>query len=93
MTTSDVIAREVVVHGIVQGVFFRSSCQQKAQRADVSGWARNESDGTVRAHFEGPRLEVESMVAWCQRGPRHAMVDRVDVTEREPSGLRGFDLG
>jgi acylphosphatase len=93
MSTSDVSAREVVVRGIVQGVFFRAECQREARRAGVDGWARNQSDGTVRAYFEGPPASVESMVAWCRHGPRDAVVDDLDVVEREPSGVRGFDLG
>jgi acylphosphatase len=87
------IAREVVVRGVVQGVFFRASCRDQAHALRVSGWARNEPDGSVRALFEGPSEAVEAMVGWCRRGPRLAVVDRVDVTEREPTGLVGFDIG
>jgi len=88
-----VIAREVVVHGIVQGVFFRATCQDEAVRLGVAGWARNEPDGTVRAYFEGPTDAVAAMVDWCRHGPRHALVDRVDVAERSPAGLTGFGVG
>jgi len=92
MSASDVIAREAVVHGLVQGVFFRATCKQEAERLGVSGWARNESDGTVRACFEGPPENVESMLAWCRRGPRHAVVERVEVVERTPRGEKGFSV-
>jgi len=88
-----VIAREVVVHGIVQGVFFRASCQDAAVRLGVAGWARNEPDGTVRAYFEGPTDPVAAMVDWCRQGPRRAIVERVDVVERQPRGVTGFDVG
>jgi acylphosphatase len=87
------IAREVVVHGIVQGVFFRATCQDEALRLGVAGWARNEPEGTVRAYFEGPADAVAAMVDWCRRGPRLAIVERVDVSERSPTGLTGFDVG
>jgi acylphosphatase len=86
------IAREVVVHGLVQGVFFRASCQDEALRRGVAGWARNEPDGTVRAYFEGATEAVAAMVDWCRHGPRRAVVDQVDVTERSPQGATGFDI-
>jgi len=93
MTEPGTIAREVVVHGRVQGVFFRASCQAEALEKGIAGWARNEPDGTVRALFEGPLDAVEAMVEWSHLGPRHASVERVDVIERLPSGAGGFDIG
>lgn len=85
-------AREVVVHGDVQGVFFRGSCRDEAESRGVAGWARNERDGTVSAHFEGPPEAVEAMVAWARHGPRQAQVERVDVHEVEPDGLSRFEV-
>jgi acylphosphatase len=73
---------DVVVHGEVQGVFFRDSCRAEAQRAGVAGWVRNERDGTVRARFEGTREAVDGMLAWVRHGPRQARVDHVDVVDR-----------
>jgi len=93
MPERGVVAREVVVHGLVQGVFFRASCREEAARLGIAGWAGNESDGTVRAYFEGSLDAVEAMVAWCRRGPRGAVVERLDVRECEPSGARGFSVG
>jgi acylphosphatase len=89
---ADGTAREVVVHGRVQGVFFRDSCRREAQDAGVAGWVSNEPDGTVRAHFEGAAGDVERLVAWTREGPSSADVDRVDVTEVEPHRLSGFDV-
>jgi acylphosphatase len=86
------IRRRVVVHGLVQGVFFRDSCRQEAQRRGVSGWIENAYDGTVVAEFEGPSEAVEEMVAWCRRGPSRAHVERVDVTDRDPEGASGFHI-
>ena len=61
-----------VVHGRVQGVFFRDTLRSRAQQRGVSGWARNRPDGTVEAVFEGPREDVSSLVELCRRGPRGA---------------------
>ncbi|GEP34233.1 acylphosphatase [Nocardioides szechwanensis] len=90
MVGSEVVAREVVVHGRVQGVFFRASCQREAQQRGLAGWVTNEPDGSVRAWFEGPHAEVGAICAWCRHGPVGALVERVSVVEREPGGLRGF---
>lgn len=87
---SDLVAREVVVYGRVQGVFFRASCEQEAQRRNLAGWVSNEPDGSVRAWFEGAQQDVDALCEWCQHGPSGAVVERVAVDEREPDGLRSF---
>jgi acylphosphatase len=87
------IRRRVVIHGQVQGVFFRDSTRQLAEREGVAGWVRNRSDGAVEAVFEGEPDAVERLLRFAREGPRGARVERVDVTEEEPEGLRGFRVG
>lgn len=87
------IARLVRVHGHVQGVTFRQTCQLEAVSRGVTGWARNEADGTVSAWFEGEQEAVEAMVAWCGKGPRAARVAHLDVEDVEPEGRRDFAVG
>ena len=82
----------VLVRGRVQGVFFRSDTRDRARSLGLSGWVRNNPDGTVEAVFEGPSERVESMVRWCGRGPRDAQVAGVDVRWEEPSGEKGFSV-
>ena len=86
------IRRHVVVHGNVQGVFFRDSTRDEAQRRGVSGWVRNCSDGTVEAVFEGDSGAVEALVDFARSGPSRADVARVDITEEEPQGLERFEV-
>jgi acylphosphatase len=86
------IRRRVVVHGFVQGVFFRDTVRRHAIGAGVAGWVRNNRDGTVEAVFEGDRETVESLVRLCQTGPRGARVDRLDVEDEPPEGLTGFSV-
>ena len=85
-------ARRVVVRGLVQGVFFRDTCRREAMAHDVVGWVSNEPDGTVHAHFEGPEPAVAHLVRWAHQGPRNAIVERVEVTETEPTGASGFHV-
>jgi acylphosphatase len=84
------IRRRAVVHGRVQGVYFRSSTQDEARRAGVDGWVRNRPDGCVEAVFEGEAAVVEQLVEFCRRGPSWAEVTRVDLVEESPEGERGF---
>ena len=84
--------KRVVVHGRVQGVFFRDSTRQRAEAAGVAGWVANLPDGTVEAVFEGDDDAVETLVRWVEEGPRGADVARVDVTDEEPEGVTGFGV-
>ncbi len=86
------IARRVVVHGRVQGVFFRDSTREEARRRGVAGWVTNRPDGAVEARFEGPEDAVLALVEWCRSGPRHADVDGVEAGAVEPEGLEGFRI-
>jgi acylphosphatase len=86
------VRRRVVVHGNVQGVFFRDSLRQLAEQHGVSGWARNTSEGTVEAVFEGEPDAVERLVSFAYTGPPDARVEAVDVHSEEPEGLSGFAI-
>jgi len=82
----------VVVSGAVQGVFFRAETRDRARSLGLAGWVRNAPEGTVEAVFEGDDERVESMVAWCRRGPSGARVDDIEVAWEEPEGDEGFAI-
>ena len=84
--------RRVVIHGNVQGVFFRDSLRRQAEQQGVSGWARNTSEGTVEAVFEGEPAAVERIISFARTGPPDARVEAVDVHAEEPEGLSGFAI-
>jgi acylphosphatase len=86
------VRRRVVVHGFVQGVFFRDTVRRQALQRGVAGWVRNNRDGTVEADFEGDPDAVEALVAFCRNGPRGARVDQVEVSEEDVEGLAGFSV-
>lgn len=83
--------RRVVVHGRVQGVFFRETTRRRALAEGVAGWVRNQPDGSVEAVLEGEREAVERLVAFLREGPPGARVDWVDVVSEEPEQLTGFE--
>jgi acylphosphatase len=76
----------------VQGVFFRDSTREEAERREVKGWVKNRDDGLVEAVFEGEPDMVEHMVSFVRSGPGSSDVSRVDVEEEEPEDLRGFKV-
>ena len=84
------VRRRAIVHGRVQGVWFRGATEDAARAAGVAGWVRNLPDGRVEAVFEGAPAAVEALVAFCRRGPPLARVERVDVFEEQAEGLAGF---
>ena len=86
------IRRRVVVHGRVQGVFFRDSTRERARSRGVDGWIRNRPDGAVEAVFEGPPEAVEALVRFAEEGPRGARVSDVEVHDEPPEGVDGFGL-
>ncbi|MDD2913703.1 MAG: acylphosphatase [Gallionella sp.] len=75
----------LVIHGRVQGVYFRDSMRREAQHLAVSGWVRNRSDGTVEAAVQGEPTAVDAIVRWAHRGPPQARVERVEIGPHEGS--------
>jgi len=83
----------IVVSGRVQGVFYRSETQEKAQQLGVSGWVKNLSEGRVEAVFEGERAKVEQMVEWAKKGPSGAIVNDLDLSWEEYQGeFNSFEI-
>jgi acylphosphatase len=87
-----VVRYRVLISGRVQGVFFRASCREMAERHGVNGWVRNLPDGSVEAVFEGPAGNVGRMVEWSRHGPRPAVVEDVRVQAEPPEGISGFQV-
>jgi acylphosphatase len=82
----------LLVHGRVQGVFFRDSTRDHARREGVAGWACNRADGTVEVVLEGGPDAVARVAEFCARGPRGALVERVEASAERSEGLRGFEI-
>ncbi|MDN5771784.1 MAG: acylphosphatase [Microlunatus sp.] len=71
---------------------FRDSCRREAQRREVVGWVANRDDGSVEAIFQGSPEAVDAMVEWCRHGPRHAVVEGVEVSEESTTDESGFSI-
>ena len=69
----------------VQGVFFRDGSRRKARELNLSGFASNEPDGTVRVIAEGEEEELKEFIKWCKNGSDHAKVEKMDIKWTEPT--------
>ncbi|MBI4949235.1 MAG: acylphosphatase [Deltaproteobacteria bacterium] len=76
----------VIVEGDVQGVYYRATAAEVADKHNVSGWVKNKQDGTVEAVLEGEEADVLKVLEWCRIGPERARVDNVIVTWEEFQG-------
>lgn len=72
-------ARQLLISGRVQGVYFRHCMVQEARRLGVAGWVRNKPDGRVEALVSGSAAAVAALMAWAQQGSPGARVDHVAV--------------
>jgi acylphosphatase len=74
------------VTGRVQGVFFRASTRQEAERLGVVGWVQNEPDGSVAIEAEGEEAAVRALLAYCAHGPPGARVGGIETEWIAPLG-------
>lgn len=68
------------IKGHVQGVFFRASGEKEAIKNNLKGWIKNESDGSVSAHVQGEKEDIEKFFQWCKTGPTRAEVSSAEIT-------------
>jgi DNA ligase D-like protein (predicted 3'-phosphoesterase) len=92
------VAIRAVLTGAVQGVGFREATRSRAIELGVSGWVRNQPDGTVATHAEGPQAAVDDLLAFLRQGPRLAAVadvqiERVKAEGHEQFAIRGVAAG
>ena len=74
------ISAHAVVHGWVQGVYFRAFTRDQGILLGLTGWVRNLRNGEVEVYVEGEKDKVNQMVSWLHRGSPSSRVETVDVT-------------
>lgn len=75
------VSRRIQVFGKVQGVFFRTSTKEQADKLGLNGWVENRTDGSVHIEVTGESNAVNDLIQWCQKGPILASVDSVLVDD------------
>ena len=78
--------------GKVQGVFFRASTKEKAEELGITGFVRNERDGSVYIEAQGEEDVLEDFLHWCKRGPQHARVDAINIAEIKGGDFEAFEV-
>lgn len=76
----------LIIHGHVQGVFFRAFVHEHASRLKLTGWVRNNPDGTVEVVAEGPQDALETLLQDCRRGPPGAQVTTLETHWEKATG-------
>jgi acylphosphatase len=82
----------IVVRGLVQGIGFRYYSDKEAKRLYLSGWVRNQSDGSVEIEVQGEEKLVLEFIEWVHQGPTNALVESVDITELPEKKEIGFAI-
>jgi len=86
-------ARRFLVRGRVQGVGFRWFVEREAHLLQITGWVRNNHDGSVEVLAMGTREQLAGLRSRLQEGPRAARVDDVEESVAESvEGLRSFQV-
>ena len=84
------ICKHGYVSGRVQGVSFRQTTAEQAERLDLDGWVRNLVDGRVEVLFEGDEVAVTELVSWLEHGPSAAEVTALELQDQALQGVAGF---
>ncbi|MBL7055787.1 acylphosphatase [Candidatus Woesearchaeota archaeon] len=83
----------LIVHGLVQGVFFRASTIKEAKSLNLVGYAKNLEDGTVEIIAEGSENKLNKLVDFCKNGPEMSRVDKLDIKfETSKNKFKDFEI-
>lgn len=79
------------ITGHVQGVAYRAWTRAAAEKLGLTGWVMNRGDGSVLAHLEGERKQIEELLTLMWQGPGAARVQDVQAQDAQAEpGLDGF---
>lgn len=78
----------LVIHGRVQGVFFRDSMLREAQKLGICGWVRNRSDGSIEAAVQGNPDAVDAIMGWA----RHLRMWSESESSKMMVATTGFEI-
>lgn len=88
----DILHKNIVVSGHVQGVGFRQSCRKAARTYGIKGFVKNLPNKDVYIEAEGSKTTINLFLKWCNEGPSLARVNNVEYTDSELLNFTGFDI-
>jgi len=90
---SDLAHLKALVHGKVQGVYYRAFAFRVARGLSLKGWVKNTPSGDVEVQAEGTRDNLEALLTELKVGPAGASVTKIDVTWSTYTGdFSSFDV-
>ena len=85
-------AIHIIVHGQVQGVWFRAGTKAKAGELGILGWVKNRPEGTVEIHAEGEKSQLDNFIGWCRTGTPAANVTSLDINPMPLQNFTSFEI-
>ena len=75
------VRKKIIIHGRVQGVFFRQNAKEEAERRNIKGWIKNMPDGSVLVHAVGEAEDMDGFIKWCWKGPEKSRIDNIQTED------------
>ena len=82
----------IKIYGLVQGIFFRTTAKEQADKLELTGFAKNIPDGSVYIEVEGENSKLNKFVKWCHFGPSMARVEKVTATSDKLKDFSQFEI-
>lgn len=82
----------LLIKGKVQGVFYRASAKETADKLGITGWIKNTAAGDVEAVVTGREEQLQKFISWCKQGPARAIVSEVISTEQDEVYFKDFSV-
>jgi acylphosphatase len=82
----------LIIKGKVQGVFYRATARDEAEKLGLTGWIKNTSEGNVEVVVNGSQEHIDRYIAWCWKGPSRAKVESVEVKDLQEERFDGFQI-
>lgn len=83
---------KIKIQGKVQGIFYRASTKEMAQKLGIKGFVKNLEDSSVYIEAEGDKARLDELVGWCYKGPAGALVLKVEFSEGEGQQFNAFEI-
>jgi acylphosphatase len=82
----------LLIEGEVQGVFYRATAKEIADKLHLTGWIKNTAEGNVEAMVTGVDTSVQKFINWCWQGPEKAEVTNVIVFKKDETFFNDFSV-
>lgn len=86
------IHKNITIRGRVQNVGYRYSALQTALKFNISGYVKNQYNGTVYIEAEGEEINIENFINWCKKGSKYSFITDVEISEGSIKNHSSFHI-